>query len=65
MVLAQSAANAADLALAADSAVQDVPYQELRERLQSEGQKLDIDLDEWPPADQPTDELCQADCDGL
>jgi hypothetical protein len=65
MVLGQSAANAADLAIAADSAVQDVPYQELRERLQSEGQKLDIDLDEWPPADQPTDELCQADCDGL
>ncbi|MDR8390373.1 FAD-dependent oxidoreductase [Aliifodinibius sp. S!AR15-10] len=65
MVLAQSAANAADIALAMNSAVQDVPYQKLRERLLNEGQKLDIDLNEWPPADGPTDELCQADCGGL
>lgn len=65
MVLAQSAANAADIALETNSAVQDVPYRQLRDRLLEEGQKLDIDLREWPPADQPTDELCQADCGRL
>lgn len=65
MVLAQSAANAADIALETNSAVQDVPYHQLRERLLEEGQKLDIDLEQWPPADQPTDELCQADCGRL
>lgn len=65
MVLAQSAANAADIALSTNSSVQNVSYQKLRSRLIEEGQKLDIDLDAWPPADQPTDELCQADCGRL
>jgi len=65
MVLAQSAAIAADLALETNKNVQDISYQELRKRLIKEGQKLDINLDKWPPADQPTDELCQADCGRL
>jgi len=65
MVLAQSAANAADIALESNISVQEVPYQKLRERLIKEGQKLDIDLDEYPPADQPTDELCRSDCNRL
>ncbi|MGD8427079.1 MAG: FAD-dependent oxidoreductase [Balneolaceae bacterium] len=65
MVLAQSAGNAADIALETGSRVQDIPYQKLRNRLLGEGQKLDIDLDKWPPADQPTDELCNADCGQL
>lgn len=45
MILGQSAALAADLALRHDSAVQDVPYAELRERLLVAGQIL-----EWKPA---------------
>jgi hypothetical protein len=40
MVLAQSAAIAADMAIAADSAVQDVPYEALAERLLAAGQAL-------------------------
>ena len=40
MVLAQSAAIAADMAIAADSAVQDVPYEALAERLRAAGQAL-------------------------
>jgi len=43
MVLAQSAAIAAGLAIDADVAVQDVPYAELRERLLAAGQVL-----QWP-----------------
>jgi len=65
MVLAQSAANAADIAISTNRAVQDVPYEKLKERLLEEGQKLHIDLNKWPPAEQPTDELCQVDCGGL
>jgi len=38
MVLAQSAANAADIALESNISVQEVPYQKLRERLIKEGQ---------------------------
>jgi len=40
MILGHSAATAADLALADDSAVQDVPYDALRRRLLEEGQVL-------------------------
>ena len=40
MVLAQSAAIAADLAIAQDLAVQDVPYDALAERLRAAGQAL-------------------------
>jgi hypothetical protein len=62
MVLAQSAATAASLALDRDGTVQNVPYPVLRERLLKEGQKLDVDLDKWPPANQPVDALCLYDC---
>jgi hypothetical protein len=41
MALAQSAAIAADMAIAADSAVQDVPYAALRERLLAAKQALE------------------------
>ena len=41
MVLAQSASIAADLAIAGDIAVQDVPYAQLRERLLAAGQALE------------------------
>lgn len=40
MILAHSAATAADLAIENDLPVQDVPYEELRERLIAEGQVL-------------------------
>jgi hypothetical protein len=40
MVLGQSAATAAVLAIDAGSAVQDVPYAKLRERLDADGQML-------------------------
>lgn len=41
MILGQSAATAAVLALDGESAVQDVPYETLRERLLTDGQVLD------------------------
>jgi hypothetical protein len=41
MILGQSAATAASLALAGDGIVQDVPYSSLRERLLADGQVLD------------------------
>ena len=41
MVLGQSAATAAALAVEGDSAVQDVPYDRLRERLEADGQVLE------------------------
>jgi hypothetical protein len=62
MVLGQSAANAADLALGQNGVVQDVAYTDLRERLLEEGQMLDVDLDRWPPAGGPVDDLCLYDC---
>ena len=49
MILGQSSAAAADLAIGRNGIVQDVPYSELRQQLLSEGQRLDVDLDEWPP----------------
>ena len=41
MILGQSAAAAADLAIKHDTSVQDVSYSELRERLLNEGQVLE------------------------
>lgn len=50
MILGQSAATAAVLALeAGGQAVQDVDYQRLRARLLSDGQVLDVDLKRYPP----------------
>ncbi|MFH5885428.1 FAD-dependent oxidoreductase [Halalkalibaculum sp. DA3122] len=48
MLLGQSASAAADLALDANEVVQDVNYPDLRKRLLDEGQKLDVDLEEYP-----------------
>lgn len=44
MTLSQSAATAASLAIDADAAVQEIDYQQLRERLHADGQVL-----EWKP----------------
>ena len=41
MILAQSAATAASLAIDGNGVVQDVPYARLRERLLADGQVLD------------------------
>ncbi len=49
MILGQSSAAAADIALNKNGTVQDVPYSELRQQLLKEGQRLDVDLEEWPP----------------
>lgn len=49
MILGQSSGVAADIALERNEVVQDVPYPELREQLLGEGQRLDVDLDQWPP----------------
>src|SRR3954470_21014098 len=48
MILGQSAATAASMAIDGDSTVQDVPYAKLRERLLADGQTLEY----APPADQ-------------
>jgi hypothetical protein len=48
MILGQSAATAAMLALAASSSVQQVPYATLRARLLADGQLL-----QWPPPSSP------------
>lgn len=53
MVLGQSAAAAADIALGQRGIVQDISYAKLRTQLLEGGQKLDIDLDDWPPANPP------------
>jgi len=49
MILGQSAAIAADLAIEGDFDVQEVPYTDLRKRLIDAGQVLDVDLDAHPP----------------
>lgn len=49
MILGQSSACAADIAINQNGVVQDVPYPELRQQLLEDGQRLDVDLDQWPP----------------
>ena len=49
MILGQSSAAAADIAINQNGIVQDVPYSELRQQLLKEDQRLDVNLDEWPP----------------
>jgi len=48
MILGQSSAAAADITIERNGVVQDVPYSELRQQLLEEGQRLDVDLEEWP-----------------
>jgi len=43
MILGQSAATAASMAIDAGSGVQDVPYDELAKRLRADGQVLTLD----------------------
>ncbi|MEM9659622.1 MAG: FAD-dependent oxidoreductase, partial [Planctomycetota bacterium] len=43
MILGQSAATAAAMAIDAEAAVQDVPYKQLREQLERDGQILQYD----------------------
>ena len=38
-----------DTLLLPNGIVQDVPYSELCRQLLEEGQRLDVDQDEWPP----------------
>lgn len=52
MVLGQSAATAAALALEEGSELHDLNYQTLREQLTADGQRLDIDTDRFPPLPQ-------------
>ena len=47
MILGQSSAAVADIAINRNGIVQDVPYSELRQQLLKEDQRLDVDLDEW------------------
>ncbi len=56
MMLGQSAATAASLALEDGVDLHNVNYQKLREQLNAEGQRLDIDLEQYPaipPDDTP------------
>lgn len=62
MVLGQSSAIAADFALERDAIVQEIPYPELKKRLLADGQKVDVDLELYPPANPSVDELCLYDC---
>ncbi len=48
MILGQSAATAAAMALARDLAVQELPYADLRDRLLADGQVLDLPADAVP-----------------
>lgn len=48
MILAQSAATAAVMAMDSGSDVQDVPYEKLRKRLEADGQRLDLPKG-WKP----------------
>jgi hypothetical protein len=49
MILAQSAAHAAHLALETNSDVQEVNYADLRKALDQAKQRLNIDLEKYPP----------------
>jgi hypothetical protein len=53
MILGHSCATAAALALEADLPVQDVPYDELRERLLAEGQVLEYAVSPVPKKGKP------------
>ena len=54
MMLGQSAATAAALAIEEGTELHDLDYQTLREQLTAEGQRLDVDLERYPPL--PPDE---------
>ncbi len=60
MILGQSAATAAALAIDSDSAVQDVPYARLRDRLELDGQVLEL-----PKGSQPHVDLAKASLPGV
>lgn len=51
MILGQSSAVAADIALDQNNIVQEVPYNKLRKELLEVGQRLDVDLEEWPKSE--------------
>ena len=54
MVLGQSAATAAALALEEGAELHELNYQKLREQLTADGQRLDVDTEQYPPL--PPDE---------
>lgn len=49
MIMGQSAATAASIAIDHNTGLQDVEYTVLRERLLSDNQKLDVDINKYPP----------------
>lgn len=49
MILGQSAATAAGLALEMNTQIHDVPYPKLKERLLEDGQRLELDSEKFPP----------------
>ncbi len=48
MILGQSAATAAGMALETNTDLHELPYPRLRERLMADGQRLDLDKEEFP-----------------
>ena len=49
MIMGQSAATAASIAIDQNTGLHDVEYAVLRERLLSDNQKLDVDINKYPP----------------
>ncbi|WP_352421070.1 FAD-dependent oxidoreductase [Proteiniphilum sp.] len=49
MIMGQSAATAASIAIDQNTGLHDVDYAVLRERLLSDNQKLDVDTGKYPP----------------
>ncbi len=55
MILGQSAATAASLALETNTDLHDLSYPRLREKLLAANQRLDIDTERFPPEEPPTE----------
>jgi len=55
MILAQSAATAASLALETKTGLHDLSYPLLREKLLADNQRLDLDTERFPPAMPPSE----------
>ena len=49
MIMGQSAATAASIAIDQNTGLHEVEYAVLRERLLSDNQKLDVDINKYPP----------------
>lgn len=49
MIMGQSAATAASIAIEQNTGLHDIEYAVLREKLLSDNQKINIDIDKYPP----------------